>query len=80
MKCPFRVVKEYEYADDLKVEGRNILVLNREIEEFGECYKEECPHWKWNVANNGYYCAQARLVDDSEGGKCVGVDDDDIEV
>lgn len=75
MKCPFRVVEEYEYSDDL-----GMILLNRKIEEFGECYKEECPHWKWNVANDGYYCAQAKLVDDSKGGTCVDVGDDDIEV
>lgn len=79
MKCPFRVIKEYEYADDLGTDTHRVVVLNREIEEFAECYKEECPNWKWDISKGGYYCAQANILDDSKGGTCVDRNDDDIQ-
>lgn len=76
MKCPFRIIKEYEYADDLGTDMHRVVGLNREIEEFGECYKQECPCWKWDVAAGGYYCAQVNAIDNNIGGACVDSEDD----
>ena len=61
MKCPFRKIVLYDYAEL----NNNTVSLDSEAEEFMDCYENECPMWHWSL-ENGYYCAQCRFPEDEE--------------
>jgi len=52
MKCPFRAIKEYEYAKDRTKEGDRIL-LKSETENWPECYENDCPYYIYGVVKGG---------------------------
>lgn len=63
MKCPFRKIVLYDYAEL----NNNTVSLDSEAEEFMDCYENECPMWQWSL-EKGYYCAQCQFAEDEDHG------------
>ena len=63
MKCPFRTESHYEYVDL----GNGNISLDHQIQEYPECYKEDCPLWRYNYNEGGYHCIRARIIDETDG-------------
>jgi len=61
MKCPFRKIVLYDYADL----GNGSVGVDSEAEEFSDCYENECPMWQWDVAK-GYHCVQCQPTEEEE--------------
>jgi hypothetical protein len=72
MKCPFRVCTHTEYTnvDD------QVIAVSDVIEDYPDCYENECPLYQWDSIQRGYRCVQAELqkqsVEDSEYGEEPG--------
>lgn len=52
--CPFRTEIHYEYADL----GGGTVVVDNQTETFPECYRSQCPLYKYDV-EEGFHCTQA---------------------
>lgn len=59
MKCPFRTITKYEYAD-LGETGR--VVLDNVMTDYPDCYGTDCPLWKWDVDSRSYCCTQSNFL------------------
>lgn len=60
MKCPFRGIRRYEFADI----GKEELVVEREVEEFPDCYQENCPYYTYDIGPDNKYiggCLQVEV-------------------
>lgn len=52
MKCPFRIIKEYDYVKDHAKDGDRILAKS-ETEHWPECYGNECPYYIYGTVRSG---------------------------
>lgn len=58
MVCPFRTEEHYEYVNM----DESAIVVDTRTETFPKCYGLECPLYKYDVSEGGFYCAQAQLL------------------
>ena len=58
MKCPFRLITKHEYAT-LK---NGIVVVDREEEDYPDCYTTECPCWRYELGE-GYRCLKLNALE-----------------
>jgi len=64
MKCPFRKEVFYDYTKM----NESLATLNHQKEDYPDCYESNCPLWKYDISEGGYYCIKAKLLQDSDEG------------